>query len=182
MAKGYISSCICVSIGILISVFGSSGVAGMTRTYVSRSWYLIFFKDQTLMTFVRVRASANEHVFLIYCYMVMAFHASGLFRVAVMTKIFVSRCWDLIYSRTIFWWALCVSESAHSFFAWKLWTSFISPFPSLCSQFLIAALSIWIDIWPLPSLDCWDREFALLEFVVSITLSFLAWIFAPPSY
>jgi hypothetical protein len=84
------------------------------------TWF--FFKDQTLMTFVRVWASTNEYVFLfflpevflIYCYKVMALCASGLFRVAMMIKVFVSRCWDLNYSRTIFWWALCVSEPAPS--------------------------------------------------------------------
>jgi len=40
--------------------------------------------------------------------------------------------------------------------------------PPLCFQFVISALLIWMDIWPLPSLDCWDQEFALPEFVVLI--------------
>lgn len=102
-------------------VVSSYGLAGMT--YVSRSWYLIFFQGPN---FDDLCACLSQYkwvcfpfffvpeVFLIYCYKVMALCASGLFRVAMMIKVFVSRCWDLNYSRTIFWWALCVSERAPS--------------------------------------------------------------------
>lgn len=102
-------------------IFGTSGMAGMTKTYVSRSWYLVLSRTKLwwpLCVSEPVQTSMFSFflpgVFLIYCYKVMALCASGLFRVAMMIKMFVSRCWDLNYSRTTFWWALCVSETAPS--------------------------------------------------------------------
>ena len=60
MARRQISSSFSVcQLGFLGGVFGCSCMAGMTKTYVSRSWYLICSRAKTLMTFVRVWASAN---------------------------------------------------------------------------------------------------------------------------
>ena len=121
MARRQISSSFSVcQLGFLGGVFGCYCMAGMTKTYVSRSWYLICSRTKTLMTFVRVWASANACFSLFTvpklssCY-VFLMHPC-CFCLAVMTTTYISRCWNIIVldcSRTKFWWALCVSEPVH---------------------------------------------------------------------
>ena len=100
MARRQISSSFSVcQLGFLGGVFGCSCMAGMTKTYVSRSWYLICSRTKTLMTFVRVWASANAcfpySLFLSYL-LVMFSSWSVFFCAAMMTRTYISRCWDLI--------------------------------------------------------------------------------------
>lgn len=84
------------------------------------------------MTFVRIWAAANEYVFLIYCYKVMAFCVSELSRVAMVTKMFVFRWYTLVVSEELDLFEVMSSvrvwatEPAPSFFACKLWTSFVA--------------------------------------------------------
>jgi len=100
MARRQISSSFSVcQLGFLGGVFGCYCMAGMTKTYVSRSWYLICSRTKTLMTFVRVWASANAcfpySLFLSYL-LVMFSSWSVFFCAAMMTRTYISRCWDLI--------------------------------------------------------------------------------------
>lgn len=107
-----------LSIGFLSSVFVWPGwddlrFSILILDFFSRTklWWPLCVSEPVQMSMF---SFFLPEVFLIYCYKVMALCASGLFRVAMMIKVFVSRCWDLNYSRTIFWWALCVSEPASS--------------------------------------------------------------------
>lgn len=99
MAKGHISSCISVcQLWFLSSVFGCSCVAWMTTTYVSRSWYLMCSRTK-LWWPLCVSEPVQMHAFLVYFPKIWSctlFMLSSCIRVAVMTRTYISRCWDLI--------------------------------------------------------------------------------------
>ena len=117
MARRQISSSFSVcQLGFLGGVFGCYCMAGMTKTYVSRSWYLICSRTKTLMNFVRVWASANAcfpySLFLSYL-LVMFSSWSVFFLRGYDDKNIHFSMLRLDCSRTKVWWALCVSEPVH---------------------------------------------------------------------
>lgn len=98
-------------------IFGTSGMAGMTKTYVSRSWYLVLSRTKLwwpLCVSEPVQMSMFSFFFNLKFSLFIVTRLWPFDLCGYDDKMFVSRCWDLNYSRTIFWWALCVSEPAPS--------------------------------------------------------------------
>jgi hypothetical protein len=97
---------------------------------------------KTLMSFVRVWA-ISWCIWLPYALIqcLWSFCVCAIsFCAAVMTKTYVSRCWD---SRTKFWWALCVSEPMHLILFVKSTILLCCQFSNICNIWEYANCSWW---------------------------------------
>jgi len=130
MARRQISSSFSVcQLGFLGGVFGCYCMAGMTKTYVSRSWYLICSRTKTLMTFVRVWASANA------CFPYSLFLSYLLVMFSSWSVFFFARLWwqehtfldaeTWLFKDQSLMSSVRVWASAPLFTVWVVWSLFV---------------------------------------------------------